>query len=86
MDIAKVQDLIDLAKAHPDLVAFGAIWVMIWKGLALWRAAEHRARGWFIAILIVNTLGLLEIIYLFFVTKPIKPEVSSGPTTGTTGS
>mgnify|MGYP001560670331 CR=1 FL=1 len=79
MDIAKVQNFIDLANAHPYLIALGTIWVIVWKGLALWRAAERHARGWFIVIFVVNTLGLLEIIYLFFVTKPTKPEISATP-------
>lgn len=78
MDIIEVQKLAELVNAHPYLVALGALWVTIWKGLALWRAVERGARGWFIVILVVNTLGLLEIIYLFFVTKPKTPEVSSG--------
>ena len=74
MDFSAVQNLVD---AHPYVLALALVWVMVWKGLGLWRAAEHRARGWFIVILVLNTLGLLEIIYLFFVTKPKKSEISS---------
>jgi hypothetical protein len=44
-----------------------AIWTLIWKGLALWRAAEKKSKPWFIVLLIVNTAGILEIIYLFAV-------------------
>lgn len=79
MDIIEIQKLTDLMNAHPYLVALGAIWTMVWKGLALWRAAERGARNWFIVILVVNTLGLLEIIYLFFITKPKPSEKSSVP-------
>ncbi len=43
------------------------IWTIIWKGLALWRAAEKRSKPWFIVMLILNTVGILEIIYLFAV-------------------
>jgi len=39
--------------------------IYIWKGLALWRTANLSQRNWFIAILVLNTLGILEIIYLF---------------------
>ncbi|MCX6816605.1 MAG: DUF5652 family protein [Candidatus Beckwithbacteria bacterium] len=39
-------------------------WHLVWKGLALWKAGRNNQRGWFIVLLIVNTLGLLEIIYL----------------------
>ena len=49
------------------------IWSVIWKGLALWRAAKLGQRNWFIGILILNTLGILEIAYLFFfATKRMK--------------
>lgn len=44
-------------------------WSIIWKGIALWNAARNRQLSWFIALLIVNTLGLLEIIYLAFFRK-----------------
>lgn len=42
------------------------IWTLVWKGLALWRAVEVKAKWWFIVFLVVNSLGILEIIYLFF--------------------
>lgn len=54
--------------------AFGGIlllmlaWNFLWKGLALWRAAKRGDMWWFIAFLLINTLGILEIIYLFVVT------------------
>lgn len=45
------------------------IWSLIWKGFALWRAARNESKPWFIAILVVNTLGILEILYLFVFGK-----------------
>lgn len=45
------------------------IWSITWKGLALWKAAKKDQKPWFVAILVVNTLGLLEIVYLFLVPK-----------------
>ena len=44
------------------------VWSLAWKGLALWRAAGRKDKWWFIALLIINTMGILEIIYLFGVT------------------
>ena len=44
------------------------LWSLVWKGLALWRAAKRGEKVWFIVFLIVNTAGILEIIYLFLVT------------------
>jgi hypothetical protein len=49
--------------------------MMFWKGIALWKAAELRQKSWFIVMLLVQTLGLLEIIYIFFIAKRYKVEV-----------
>lgn len=43
-------------------------WNLLWKGLALWRAAKRGDMWWFIAFLFLNTLGILELIYLFAVS------------------
>lgn len=51
------------------LLVIVALWSLIWKALALWHAARNRQKGWFIALLIVNTAGLLEIIYLVWFKK-----------------
>lgn len=40
-------------------------WSAVWKGMALWRAARNGNSVWFIVMLIVNTAGILEIIYFF---------------------
>lgn len=45
------------------------LWSLAWKGLALWNAARFSQRNWFVVILILNTVGILEIIYLFFFAK-----------------
>lgn len=41
------------------------IWTLIWKGLALWKSARKNHLVWFIVFLILNTLGILEILYIF---------------------
>jgi methionyl-tRNA synthetase len=45
---------------------------MVWKGLALWRAARLKQVGWYIALIIINTLGIFEIIYLIATRKKYK--------------
>jgi hypothetical protein len=42
-----------------------AIWTIPWKGYALWLAAKRSQKGWFIVLLILNTVGILEIFYIF---------------------
>lgn len=45
------------------------VWSLVWKGLALWKAAHHEHKWWFIALLIVNTVGILEILYIYIFSK-----------------
>lgn len=45
------------------------VWTLIWKGFALWRAANKQQKYWFIAMLVLNTAGILEIVYLFVFSK-----------------
>jgi methionyl-tRNA synthetase len=52
------------------VIAIVGFWTLTWKGLALYRAGANRNVAWFIVLLVVNTLGILEILYLFvFSTK-----------------
>jgi len=44
-------------------------WTMPWKGVALWKAARNQHKYWFIALLVVNTVGILEILYIFIFSK-----------------
>ncbi len=55
-----------------------AIWTLPWKAVALWKAAKLGQKIWFIILLVVNTVAILEIIYIFSIvkkheTKPILP-------------
>jgi hypothetical protein len=52
-----------------------AAWELIWKGLALWRAGRRQEPIWFAALLVINTAGILPIIYLLM-TNPKKPQRS----------
>lgn len=45
------------------------IWSAIWKGIALWKAGRNNQFGWYVAMFIINTLGILEIVYLYFFQK-----------------
>jgi methionyl-tRNA synthetase len=71
----KEQQLIDFAhylNTHPlfmVLFAILAVWVIVWKGIALWKAARNNQTAWYVILLIVNTLGILEIVYIFFFAR-----------------
>jgi hypothetical protein len=45
------------------------VWDLFWRGKGLWRAAKNSQLYWFIAMLVVNSLGILPIIYLLFFQK-----------------
>ena len=47
------------------LIIILAIWSVIWKAIALWMSARNNNKTWFIIMMIVNTAGILEIIYIF---------------------
>ena len=51
------------------LFAVLAIWSIIWKGIALWKAARNGSKTWFIVMLVLNTVGILEIVYIFYFAK-----------------
>lgn len=43
--------------------------VVALKGYALWLAARRGEKWWFIALLVVNTMGILELVYIFAFAK-----------------
>jgi methionyl-tRNA synthetase len=45
------------------------VWSLFWEGCAMWVAAKNNQKIWFWVILVLNTIGILEIIYIFFVAK-----------------
>ncbi len=49
-----------------------ALWSLLWKGLALWHSGRRNKPWWFVAFLLINTMGVLELIYLLGIAK-IKP-------------
>ncbi len=51
------------------IVAVLTAWTLYWKGMALWKSAKLDKQGWFIALLVINTVGILEILYLYVFSK-----------------
>jgi hypothetical protein len=52
------------------------IWSYVWKLLALWKAATQKSVVWFIVLALVNTVGILDILYIFVFSKCCKKETS----------
>ena len=51
------------------LLALIVVSSIVWKGLALWKSARTDSKVWFVVFLVVNTFGILEILYLFIFSK-----------------
>jgi len=49
-------------------------WTIPWKGVALWKAARNKQMWWFMAMFVLNTLAILEIVYIFGFSKKAKKE------------
>jgi hypothetical protein len=63
----------DLATINPWVLAAVVVWSLTWKGIALWQAALRGEKWWFVAFMIINTLGLLEIFYIYVIApKPAR--------------
>ena len=58
-----------LTQTQIYLLLVAVVWSTIWKGLALWKAGRKNHLVWFVVLLIVNTLGILDALYLFIFSK-----------------
>lgn len=45
------------------------IWSSVWKFLALWKSARKNNVAWFIVFALVNTIGVLEILYIYIFSE-----------------
>jgi hypothetical protein len=52
-----------------------ALWTIPWKVYAAWTAAKRGDKKWFVVLLILNTVGILEIFYIFKIAKKSWVEV-----------
>ena len=67
--------MLPFVKIPPWILIILLILSIVWKGLALWKAARLSSKGWFILLLVINTFGILEIIYIYVVAKKYIVEV-----------
>ena len=62
-------DLLSLIQTNGPLFAALFLWSIFWKGLALWHSGRRGQPWWFVILLVLNTVGILEIIYLFAIAR-----------------
>lgn len=71
-DLPKLPELPDMPEIPPatrGLVLAVVVWSLAWKGASLWRAARNGSKPWFVTLLLTNTLGVLDAVYLFGVGR-----------------
>lgn len=79
-DLQKLMVLLNIPQQYA--VLFGvlfilvALWILVWKGLALWKAAKKNSTIWFVLLLVINTVGILEILYYFWFSEMPSRQVS----------
>jgi methionyl-tRNA synthetase len=51
------------------IIVVASVWSLVWKAVALYKAGKLRHKGWFAALFFINTLGILEILYVAHFSK-----------------
>jgi len=69
MEYTNINFLAEALGASIWVVVLLLIWTMTWKLIALWKSARKGALIWFIVLGLINTLGILEILYIFIFSK-----------------
>ena len=69
LGVIKMNNVMQVLNPYSPILYLLIVWSIIWKGIALWHSARNKQLVWYIALLIVNTVGILEIIYLIFFKK-----------------
>lgn len=62
-----MQQLLTFLQSPYSLILL--VWILIWKGIALWKAATKRQLIWFVVLLVLNSLSLFEILYVFWLSR-----------------
>ena len=45
------------------------VWGLAWKAVSLWTAARNDSKPWFATLFLSNTLGILDAVYIFGVSR-----------------
>ena len=52
------------------------IWSITWKAIDIWKAARNRQLGWFLVLFIINSAGLLPILYIYYYQRDKSPKIN----------
>ena len=73
MDLSLLND----PKSSFLILLITVLWVFPWKIYSLWTASKRGDKIWFVVLVIVNTVGILDIIYIFWIAKKRWSDVKS---------
>lgn len=59
-------DALNFGFIPKEAIALLVVWEFFWKAVGLWYSIKNGQRNWFIAIFIINTVGILPLVYLKF--------------------
>ena len=60
---------INLFGFNLTLITVLVVWTLFWKAIALWKSGRNNQPIWFIILFLINTIGILEILYIFLFQK-----------------
>ena len=55
--------------ANQWVILLIVLWSLPWIGVALWKTAKNSHKIWFVVLLVINSMAILEIIYIFIFSK-----------------
>jgi hypothetical protein len=61
------------------LLVLVVIWDSVWKLIALWKSARHNQLAWFICLAVLNTAGILPILYILLFQRAESPPAAPKP-------
>lgn len=65
-----IDSMIAFIEENTLLFIVVTLWSLAWKGFALWKAAARKKNPyWFVAILVLNTYGIIDILYIFIFSE-----------------
>lgn len=64
-----IADALSRLGISPILLVILITWDSAWRLIAMWKSAKDNSVLWFVALALLNTLGILPILYIFVFSK-----------------
>jgi len=65
----------EISAIYLIMIILISVWDGVWKLIALWKAATKRSLAWFIILAVINSAGILPILYIFVFSKSGKKKI-----------